>query len=436
MDSLSHELQLQQENAVRAWTSFVQRTDNHRRLVRPEILTSWTRSRSTVDINRVEAAPLDDEDATRSFFLESPLHLGVKRLEEELRRTAQDGGLVIGVTDARTRLLWTCGAGTLRRKAENVNFVPGGRWDDNSVGTNALDLANRSAEPAMVFAAEHYVPFAQDWVCWAAPLRDPVSGARLGVIDLSTTWDRSHPIGLATARGLAALIEQAMPRSRAYPRANEAPSEPRLVLRLLGNAEVRLNGQLLQLPRRQTEILALLALHPEGLTLQQLHALLYGDRVVTFSTLKSEVSHLRYALGGQLASRPYKLSIPVSTDVDHVLSLLRRGLVPAAIDAYGGDLLPGTDSPALAEMGEYLAVAVREALLANPEPNTVVRYSELAPYDTAVLEACLAKLAAKGAAPHAAVPLLKARLALARTPGRDPRSVDRGIGSAQSSVDI
>ncbi len=163
-------------------------------------------------------------------------------------------------------------------------------------------------------------------------------------------------------------------------------------MRLLGTAETWLDGQRLLLNRRQTEILALLAMHPEGLSLEHLHALVYGDQAVTVSTLKAEVSHLRSALGGQLASRPYRLTMPVATDVDLVLALLRGGRVAAAVDAYGGDLLPGTNSPALTELAEYVAVAVREALLADPQPDAVVRYSELAPYDTEVVEVCLAAL--------------------------------------------
>ena len=105
--------------------------------------------------------------------------------------------------------------------------------------------------------------------------------------------------------------------------------------------------------------------------------------------------------------------MPVSTDVDLVLSLLRRGRVAAAVDAYGGDLLPGTNSPALAELAEYVAVAVREALLADPQPDAVVRYSELAPYDTEVVEVCLAALAGRA---HPAVPAPQgpARAAAAR----------------------
>ena len=405
------ELESRRMDAIRAWTAFVEHGDDAAPLVRPEILTSWNRSRAAIPTD-VAHAPLADESETAAFWQDSPLQTAVERVEAELRRTAEDGDLVVAVTDPETRILWTYGGRVMRRRAESVHFVPGGRWDDQSVGTNALDLANRLSEPAMVFSAEHFAPIVHNWVCWAAPVHDPVTGAQLGVIDLSTTWDRTHPIGLATARVMARLIEAAMPRSLHHPVPGlpDEPDEPGLVLSLLGTAEAWLDGQRLLLNRRQTEILALLAMHPEGLSLEHLHALVYGDQAVTLSTLKAEVSHLRSALGGQLSSRPYRLTMPVSTDVDLVLSLLRGGRVAAAVEAYGGDLLPGTNSPALTELGEYVAVAVREALLADPQPDAVVRYSELAPYDTEVVEVALASL---GQQAHAAIPLLKGRLAAA-----------------------
>ena len=399
--------------AVRAWTTFVEHGDDAHTLVRPEIYTSWERSDASIRTD-VRHAPLADEADTRAFWQGSPLQIAVSRVEEDLRRTAEDGDLVLAVTDADTRILWTYGGRVMRRKAESVNFVAGGRWDDQSVGTNALDLANRLNRPAMVFSAEHYASIVHNWVCWAAPVNDPVTGRQLGVIDLSTTWDRTHPIGLATARVMARLIEQAMPRSREHPglAASEgSPDVAGLTLRLLGMAEAHLDGRRLLLNRRQTEILALLAMNPDGVSLERLHALVYGDHGVTLSTLKAEVSHLRSALQGQLTSRPYRLTMPVTTDVDAVLAAVRRGDVSGAVAAYGGDLLPGTNSPALAELGEYVAVAVREALLADPRPEAVVRYGELAPYDAEVIEVCLAGL---GDRPHPAKPLLKGRLAVAR----------------------
>ncbi len=399
------DLQARRLATIRAWTSFVEDGDEAGTAVRPEILQSW--NRSSVISPSVAEAPLADEGDTAAYWRDSPLQVAVERVGDELRRTAEDGDLVIAVTDPDTRVLWTYGGRVMRRKAETVNFVPGGRWDDESVGTNALDLANRDDRPAMVFGAEHYAQAVHNWVCWAAPVHD-AQGNRLGVVDLSTTWDRTHPIGLATARVMARLIETALPLTPGSGRPDEI-SAPGLVMTLLGTAETWLDGQRLLLNRRQTEILALLALHPEGMSLDRLHAAVYGEESVTLSTLKAEVSHLRHALGGQLSSRPYRLLMPVSTDVEHVLSMLRQGRVGTAVEAYGGDLLPGTNSPALTELAEYVAVAVREALLASPEPEAVLRYADLAPYDTEVVERCLATIGR-----HPAVPLLKARLASAR----------------------
>ena len=406
----SDDLHDRRVEAVRAWTSFVTLGDDAEPAVRPEILRSW--GLSGVVSPGLTHAPLADETDTAEFWRDSPLQTAVARVQDELRRTAEDGDLVIAVTDDQTRILWTYGGRVMRRKAETVNFVPGGRWDEASVGTNALAIAGRTDAPSMVFSAEHYAEVVHNWVCWAAPVHDPLTGRPLGVIDLSTTWDRTHPIGLATARVMARLIETALPSTRRSPAAGViAPADPGLTLTLLGTAQVWLDGERLLLNRRQTEILALLALHPAGLSLDQLHSLLYGDSSVTTSTLKAEVSHLRAALRGQLSSRPYRLTLPVTTDIDEVQRRLRVGDVREALAAYGGDLLPGTDAPALVEMADYLAVSVREALLVNPDPDAVLRYSELAPYDTYVFEACLAAL---GHRSHPAVALLKGRLAAAR----------------------
>ena len=203
------DLHTRRVDAVRAWTSFVTLGDEVEPAVRPEIRRSW--ELSGVVSPTLTHAPLADESSTADFWRDSPLQTAVARVEDELRRTAEDGDLVIAVTDEETRILWTYGGRVMRRKAETVNFVPGGRWDEASVGTNALAIAGRTDAPSMVFSAEHYAEVVHNWVCWAAPVHDPVTGRPLGVIDLSTTWDRTHPIGLATARVMARLIETALP---------------------------------------------------------------------------------------------------------------------------------------------------------------------------------------------------------------------------------
>jgi len=373
---------------------------------RPEIVTSWARSADHLPPD-VPAAPLADAAETRATWDACPLRVAVARIEPQLRLAAQDGGLVIAVTDPAARILWTCGGTVMRRHAERVNFVPGGRWDEASVGTNALDLALRLDGAANVHSAEHFNARIHDWTCWAVPVHDPATGRQLGVLDLSTTWDRAHPMGTATVVAFARLLEQALPGPHVeHPGPAPAPSGT-LVLRVLGRAEAFLGGVRLRLTRRQIEILALLVLHPDGLSLDALHAHLYGDRSVSPATLKAEVSHLRGIVGGAIASRPYRLTVPVALDAAEVEAALRAGRLFDAVASYRGHLLAGTDAPGLLEYGNYLAVAVREALLARPDPQAVLRYVEAVPHDVDVLERAVRAL---GGTPHPARPLLLARL--------------------------
>ena len=124
----SDDLHARRVRAVRAWTQFVSAGEEEAEAaVRPEILRSW--QLSGVVSPTVTEAPLADEGDTAEFWNTSPLQTAVQRVQDELRRTAEDGDLVIAITDEQTRILWTYVGRVMRRKAETVDFVPGGRWD-------------------------------------------------------------------------------------------------------------------------------------------------------------------------------------------------------------------------------------------------------------------------------------------------------------------
>jgi hypothetical protein len=163
-----------------------------------------------------------------------------------------------------------------------------------------------------------------------------------------------------------------------------ATAGPDLAVLVLGTGEARLSGAALSLSRRQTEILVLLALHPEGLSFEQLHDWLYGDSPVTASTLKAEVSHLRTALGGGVGSRPYRLTAAITTDVHRVLRALEQGDLPGAVASYGGSLLPASESPGVAEWRDYVDVALRNAVLASADAASVRAFADRHPYDEQV----------------------------------------------------
>ncbi|MEU6919284.1 transcriptional regulator [Streptomyces olindensis] len=348
--------------------------------LRHEVTESWARSLGSVDPAR-DSAPVTDGGRVQQRWTSSPLYRPVSALAGELHSIAEDAGFVTAVTDESGTILWTCGGPTMRRRAERVNFAPGGRWDEQAMGTNALSLALRSGRPSSVFSAEHLVSALHGWVCYCAPVHGP-DGRVLGVLDLSTTWDRSHPLAMSTVRTLVSTIE-----ARLGPEAVSGPGQVRLTC--LGDERAVREGRRLALRPRQLEILTLLALEPEGFSPERLRAALYGDRPVTASTFKAEISHLRRALGGGISPRRYALTTPVSCDAADVLRALGQGDTDTALRLYGGPLLPRSEAPGIEEWRTRLGVAVREAVLASTRPEHALRYGERAPYDAQIHEHAL-----------------------------------------------
>jgi DNA-binding winged helix-turn-helix (wHTH) protein len=355
--------------------------------VRKEVLASWDRSAASTSLD-LSAAPVDEDHDPVALWRASPLRPAIEAVQDEITELAEDRGFVAAVMDDTGRLIWTAGGRHMRRRAETVNFAPGGRWDEESVGTNALAMALDEDRPAQVFSAEHYASMVHGWCCFAAPLHDPLTKRPLGVLDLSSTWDRAHPMALAAVRALA-LAAQAVLDAGArsvVPLATGSTYE----VRVLGGGELRRGGVVVPLALRQAEILTLLALADTGLSPEQLHDQLHGEHPVSLVTTKADVSHLRSLLGGAVTTRRYSLDGDLTVDVAELRDALRAGSVDLVSRLYAGPLLPDSESPAVCEWREVLDVAVRDVALRSGSATLAERL----PYDLAVQEAAAAQLRA------------------------------------------
>lgn len=395
---------LDRHEAERAWRRYAEEGDTEG--VRAEVGSSWRRSARHLGLDRGQA-PLLAEDLARERWQHSPVRAAVAALREELDRVVDDGGFIAAVTGGDGTILWTHGSAWMRDRAAQVHFVPGGRWDEASIGTNALDLALRTNAATQVFAAEHYAFAVHDWVCYSAPIQDLRSGRVLGVLDLSTTWDRAQPLGLTAAKLLASNLSLLVP-------ASAAPPEPvdGLDLRVLGHPQVRLHDRPVELPRRQLELLTVLSLNPQGMNLQALHAALHPDHTVRPATVKAEVSHLRRALGEDVvASRPYRLTVTVRADHLEVLEDIEAGRLGRAVSAYTGPLLAGTEAPALRDHATYLEAALRRAVLDADDADLLFALGDRLPDEVEVHERTLARLPERD--PRAAIAHARLTAALA-----------------------
>ena len=127
-----------------------------------------------------------------------------------------------------------------------------------------------------------------------------------------------------------------------------------------------MGGATIDLSTRHAEILALLALHPEGLTAEQLTLHLYGETGNRIST-RAEMSRLRKLLGDCLAARPYRLLANVEADFLAVEARLAAGDVAGAFAAFRGPLLPESEAPRVAQARDELEGALRRAALDSPD---------------------------------------------------------------------
>lgn len=343
------------------------------RPVRPVVADSWRRSaRAGVGPDGSANVELMDGDLG-VYRAEHPLARVMPLFRELLGTFAADGEHLLAVCDAHGRLLWVEGHASTRRQAGLMNFVPGARWAETAVGTNAPGTAVALDRPVQVFAAEHFIRRVQPWTCAAAPVHDPRTGRVLGAVDITGGDGLAHPHSLGFVQAVARAAE-----SHLALLAPEIPAADLPELTALGRDEAQLltGGRRIRLSRRHSEIMVLLSRHPEGLTGDELLCALYEDESVTPVTLRAELARLRRVLGpGLLASRPYRLTVPVESDVTVVERRLETGAVTAAATAYSGPLLPASQAPSVVRLRHRLADGLRTALIARRDPDLLADWA-------------------------------------------------------------
>lgn len=343
------------------------------RPVRSVVADSWRRSaRAGVGPDGSACVELTDGDLG-SYRAEHPLARVMPLFRELMGTFAADGEHLLAVCDAQGRLLWVEGHPRTRQKADGMNFVPGARWAESAVGTNAPGTAVALDRPVQVFAAEHFIRRVQPWTCAAAPVHDPRTGRLLGAVDITGGDGLAHPHSLGFVQAVARAAESHLALLTPAPATTDV-----LELTALGRDEALLvaGGSKVRLSRRHSEILVLLSRHPEGLTGDELLCALYEDESVTPVTLRAELARLRRLLGaGVLGSRPYRLTVPVESDVEVVERKLGVGAVMAAVAAYTGPLLPGSGAPAVVRLRRRLADGLRAALLSGRDPDLLADWA-------------------------------------------------------------
>jgi hypothetical protein len=237
---------------------------------------------------------------------------------------------------------------------------------------NMRHLAGLHGAPGALISNSGQVVAAES--CGALPSRVDVSGER------GTLW---------LPDGREAMLEPLAEGFLLRVSANISGHRQQLLsLQFLGATEpiALLDGREIPLTLRHAEILTLLALHPRGLTAEQLALELYGESGNPV-TARAEIHRLRTQLGASVIStKPYRLEAEVDADFLNVRRPLRERKVREAVALWRGPLLPRSNAPGVRAEREESLTHLRRLAIERGDPETLLTYVRTAP-DQEVLEA-------------------------------------------------
>lgn len=177
--------------------------------VRPSILASWRRSQEA-GIRPDQPGALivwNDAELNQARADQQLLLQAASPTMAALKQMIEGTGQVVGFFDPTARALLVEGDKEARQAAERIHLVPGSDWSEQSSGTNAMGTAAAEGEPFVVFGTEHYLEDLHPWACVAAPVRHPITGELVGVLDISGRYMEITPHSQMAVNAGAQAIE-------------------------------------------------------------------------------------------------------------------------------------------------------------------------------------------------------------------------------------
>jgi sigma-54 dependent transcriptional regulator, acetoin dehydrogenase operon transcriptional activator AcoR len=302
--------------------------------VRRTIHSSWRRSQSAGVTPVLAAAPL----ALHGEALEAARRRAIWLGDLDGVLASQRNGYIgadhmLAVFNADGCMLSADGDPRTLDLLADINFQPGALWSEPVVGTNGPGTALALQRAVHVVGAEHFCERWQAWHCASVPVRDPSTGALLGVIDLSGSRDAAHPYALTMATAIAVALEQRLAARDAEQRTALLMDYARLIARYPGDRVLAVDrtGQIIAASEHGgREARRLTALGGEGRTM--LATLVSGASSGVRAGAPREVSHPLLG-GGSVAVHP----------VEHDGRLVAACLVfPSSGATRGAELRPAT----------------------------------------------------------------------------------------------
>lgn len=184
-------------------------------LVHEAVLRSWARcSENGREVNDpLEFQVVERPHVNRLLQAHSELLDAARPELADLAASVADAGYAVLLTDVQGNAIAVDGAIAQRSAPLRLAFRTGVDLSEAAIGTNAMAVAIREAQPVRVLGPEHFYTDAQIFHCSAAPVFDP-QGEVIGAVDVSRDMPGMVDSTLWLAARCAQRIERRLFRHR------------------------------------------------------------------------------------------------------------------------------------------------------------------------------------------------------------------------------
>ncbi|GGE27568.1 sigma-54-dependent Fis family transcriptional regulator [Marinithermofilum abyssi] len=210
------------------WKRFVQEGTLDANRMEKVIQESWSRCKA-LEINPFREATdivLTPKELEKRRNRLDVLITEAKLLIKELKAFLHEHEMIALFIDQDGFILTQEGYPRTLEKAKKMRFLPGAKWTEECIGTNAIGTALNTKKALYVEGFQHFTVSSHDWCCAAAPIKT-ASGDLIAVLDVSGPVEKAHPYLLGIVTTMAASLEEKIKqRFHLLPELNECFEDP------------------------------------------------------------------------------------------------------------------------------------------------------------------------------------------------------------------
>jgi signal transduction histidine kinase len=201
------------DKILRAWEKFIQNGTGSN-AVRGVVAASWKRSQEYhIPIERGEAPLAPEAEAVRLHSENASLITAARPALGQARFLLAEANSIIILTDPSGVIIETAGDPRTTDFGRMIHLEQGGHWAEADIGTNAIGTAIATLQSTQIHGVEHFCSEVKRWTCAATPIRHPIYGEFLGVLDISGPATNFNPQSLAFAAAVGRQIEGVLAQS-------------------------------------------------------------------------------------------------------------------------------------------------------------------------------------------------------------------------------